>query len=710
MNSTRGTHQKSGWLRALLSAILVLVWLAVAGIGGPYFGKISEVSTNSQTDFLPASAESTQVVERQSDFFAGDTVPAILVFEADSELSDEHRSYLESLPSQLVEDGATNGQTSPVLYSEDSRAAEIIVPLPADEAPADGVETIERTLSTPPAGLTSYITGPAGFAASLGAAFAGIDGVLLLVTLAVVFVILLAVYRSPIIPIIALLTSMVALSGAIFVVWNMANAGWVMINGQVQGILLILVVGSATDYSLLYVARYREALTLHRNRFDATRAALRGSWEPIVASGGTVIAGLLCLLLSALASNKALGPIAATGIVLSMAAALTFLPAALALSGRFAFWPVRPRYQEEHRESPGGLWAKVADFVSAKPRAVWAATAAALAVCAGFALTFQAEGIRQSEIIVGQSESRDGQRVLAEHFPGGSGSPANIIISADALDAAAERLDALDSVDSLAVVAADSPSGTLPVGASAPNPLPPVFAQASPTQVEGNVLLQATLTDPADSPQAEQAVLDIRAATQSVDANALVGGETATALDSNTSAARDLKVIIPAVLVVITLILMLLLRSIAAPLLLVAATVLSFLAALGVSAIVFNHILGFPGADPTVPLYGFVFLVALGIDYTIFLMTRVREESLTLGTRAGMRKGLIVTGGVITSAGIVLAATFAALAVIPLVFMIQLAFIVAFGVLLDATVVRALLIPALVEDIGQKVWWPSKLS
>lgn len=237
-----------------------------------------------------------------------------------------------------------------------------------------------------------------------------------------------------------------------------------------------------------------------------------------------------------------------------------------------------------------------------------------------------------------------------------------------------------------------------------------MFADAKPTVSNGRVLLQATLSDPADSPAAEDTVQNIRQALDDADPAALVGGETATDIDTNTSALRDLKVIIPSVLLVITLILMLLLRSLAAPLMLVCATVLSFLAAIGVSALVFNHVLHFPGADPSVPLYGFVFLVALGIDYTIFLMTRVREETKKVGTREGMRKALVVTGGVITSAGIVLAATFAALAVIPLVFMVQLAFIVAFGVLLDATIVRALLIPALVEDAGKKVWWPSKLA
>lgn len=694
--------------RLVLAALLTLVWLALAGVGGPYFGKISEVSTNSQTDFLPATAESTQVVEAQGDFLGRDAVPALLVFEAEGELTEAHRTYLQGLAGALAD--SFEGQSSPVIYAEDQKAAELILAIPTSEDTGDTVTAIRAELeASTPEGLTGYVTGPAGFSADLVAAFAGIDGLLLGVALVLVFIILLVVYRSPLLPLLVLTSSMVALSASIFLIWHMARAGWVMINGQVQGILLILVVGAATDYSLLYVARYREALTRHPSRFEATKEAWRGSLEPILASGGTVIAGLLCLLLSELSSNKALGPVAATGILLSMLASLTFLPALLALTGRAAFWPARPLYPSRARDASAGLWARTADIVSAQPRLIWLATAALLALCAGFSATLQADGVRQSELVLGQSQAREGQEALARHFPGGSGSPAQVLLAADRLDPAVTALEALDGVSSLDVVAEGSPSGTLPLGSSAAQ-LPPAFAAASPKEVEGRVLLNVTLADPADSPEAEATIQAMRDTLASSAPGALVGGPTASAVDTIASAQRDRAVIIPVVLAVITLILMLLLRSLVAPLLLVAATVLSYLAALGVSALVFNHVFDFPGADPTVPLYGFVFLVALGIDYTIFLMTRVREEALAVGTQEGMPRGLIATGGVITSAGIVLAATFAALGVIPLIFLAQLAFIVAFGVLLDATVVRALLIPALVEDIGSKVWWPSKLA
>ena len=508
-----------------------------------------------------------------------------------------------------------------------------------------------------------------------------------------------------------LFSSVAALSGAIFVIWHLANAGVVKINGQVQGILLILVVGAATDYALLYVARYREALTRHRSRFDATVEALKNSFEPILASGGTVIAGLLCLLFSSLASNQALGPVAATGIVLSMFASLTFLPAALALLGRAAFWPALPKLDSaqgyEHKLSTG-LWARIADTVAAKPRRIWIGFALVLAIFAALSGTFHAEGVRQSDLILGASSARDGQNTLAKHFPGGSGSPANIILPADKLDETIALLDGDAGVASTAALAQDSPSGTVPVGRSAKN-LPPAFASIKPTESNGRVMLQTTLTDAPDSTAAEETVKRLRQDLHGISSEVLVGGTTATTVDTLAAAEQDRATIIPIVLAVITVILMLLLRSVLAPLILLAVTVLSYLATLGVSALLFNHVLHLPGADPTVPLYGFVFLVALGIDYTIFLMTRVREETLSVGTREGMRRGLIITGGVITSAGVVLATTFAALAVIPLIFLVQLAFIVAFGVLLDAILVRAFLVPALVEDLGGRIWWPSRL-
>ncbi|VEI51475.1 MMPL family transporter [Kocuria rosea] len=715
--------RRSRWttlLRILLPALLIVGWLAVAGVGGPYFGKISEVSTNDQSSFLPESTESTQVTRLLGEFRDSEAIPAIVLLAREGGLTAADRAWAEDAAAAVQESGLAEGQTSPLIPSEDGEAFQLVVPLPDGEVVDDVEALAERFETDRPEGLQSYVTGPAGFTADLVAGFEGIDGILLGVALAVVFVILLVVYRSPVLPVLVLLTAVFALSAAILVVYWLAANELVTISGQVQGILFILVVGAATDYSLLYTARYRDALLHHRGRADATRAALKGSVEPIVASGATVIAGLLCLLLSDLASNKALGPVASVGIVMSVLAALTFLPAVLYATGRGAFWPFRPRYDASGAErvrvvehgagtrptvEGRGVWASVARFVARAPRAIWVVTTVVLLALAGFSTQFEASGVEQSELVLGESQARDGQEALAQHFRGGSGSPAVLLVPTRSLDAAVEAVEGTEGVAGVVAVANDSPSGTLPLGEDAPPPAGP-FAGAEPMEAEGLYQLQATLSDAADSPEAEQTVRELRENLRAADAEILVGGTTATNIDTNETSIADRTLIIPVILVVITLILMLLLRSVLAPVLLILTTVVSFFTALGVSALVFNNVLDLPGADPSVPLFGFVFLVALGIDYNIFLMSRVREESLVHGTRAGILRGLTLTGGVITSAGIVLAATFAALAVIPIMFLVQLAFIVAFGVLLDALIVRSLLVPALTYDIGRAIWWP----
>ncbi|MGO1325702.1 MAG: MMPL family transporter [Brevibacterium aurantiacum] len=722
-----------------LFAVLLVAWVAIAGVGGPYFGKISEVATNDRSSFLPESAESTKAQALIDQFSDLDYVPAIVVLEDKDGLSKDSTTELEDLAERLDDEGLLAAAASPVIPSADGEALELILPVSTDTT-GDDVEQIRSIIAgtfpiataadsptgdvdSVPTSADVYVTGPGGFSADLTSAFAGIDGILLLVALIAVFVILIIVYRSPLLPVIVLFTSVAALSASIFVIWHLADAGILLINGQVQGILFILVVGATTDYSLLVVARFRDALLTERDRVRAGLAAFKGVVEPIAASGGTVIAGLLVLLLTDLASTRALGPVAAIGILVAMLAALTFLPAALMVIGRAVFWPFRPQVRTtSSAPAKKGLWTRIAEVVAKRPRIIWIGLVVLLALPLIAFPQFKASGIAQSDFVLGDSEARDGQDVLSEHFPGGSGSPTQIVVAKDQLEDAAKAVGSLGGVESMTVVAEESPSGTIaidddgqlqapqgqapqgqgaPDSTSTPPPSPP-----APTEVDGQVLLEATLTDPADSLAAESTVTDIRDAVHKVDSETLVGGETAVDLDTNTTAEADRTLAIPLILIVITIVLILLLRSLVAPLLLVALTVLSFGTALGVSALVFNHLIGFPGADPSVPLYAFVFLVALGIDYNIFLMSRVREESLRVGTRKGVLEGLVATGGVITSAGIVLAATFAALAVIPVMFLFQLAFIVTFGVLLDAILVRSLVVPALVHDIGRNVWWP----
>lgn len=700
------------FLRVLVPVLLIGAWLAAGAIGGPYFGRIAEVSSNDQASYLPASAEATEVSNLLPEFAGSDDIPAIVVAARDGGLTDDDLDALNTFAEDVADlDGVGEG-VSPAIPSEDGDAVQVIVPIAGELD--ETVAAVNGLLAELPAGVDAYVTGPAGFSADLVGAFAGIDGLLLLVAFGAVLVILIIVYRSPLLPLVVLGTAVFALSLAILVVWWLAKAGIVQINGQVQGILFILVIGAATDYALLYVSRYREALRDHERRWDATWVAIRGSIEPIAASAGTVIAGLLTLLLSDLNSNKALGPVGAIGIACALLAAMTLLPALMLAIGRVAFWPRRPKFGSAHPQVTGegarGLWARVARLIARRARPVWIISTLLLLVAAVGLTQFRADGVAQSELVLTASPARDGQAVLAEHFPGGSGSPALVVGAEGDLTELADAAAALPGVEGVDAFSDNSPTGTMPVGTDAePFPLP-TPAPLEPTVVDGRVMLQVTLTDPADSAAAEQTIRDLRDAVHAVDPDSIVGGVTAIALDTDDTSIRDRTVIIPVVLGVILLILMLLLRAIVVPVILVLSVIVSFAAAVGVAALVFDYGFGFPGADPAVPLYAFVFLVALGIDYNIFLMTRVREETLRAGPREGVLRGLAITGGVITSAGIVLAATFAALGVIPVLFLAQIAFIVAFGVLLDTIVVRSLLVPAIVYDLGRHAWWPSKLS
>ena len=724
MNPNRATAQaapqqarskRRRWARILVPALLILLWVGAGSVGGPYFGKIGEVSSNDQTAYLPSSADATLVQERLSDFRDSEAIPAVVVITGDEKLTPDQLTKLSDAVAALPET-VPNVSTdiSPLIPSKDGKAAQAFVPIEGKDTIREATTGIGDELRVAaPDGVEVFVTGPAGFTADLVNGFSGIDGILLGVALLAVFIILIVVYRSLLLPVAVLTTSLMALTVALLVNWWLAKWGLFMLSGQTQGILFILVIGAATDYSLLYVSRFREQLRMTQDRGTATRQAIRGSIEPILASGGTVIAGLLCLLLSDLKSNSSLGPVASVGIVFAMLAALTLLPAILFAFGRAAFWPRRPHYEPEavaaEHGMPTGMWARLAKRIRERPRPIWIITVLVLLVGMFGASQLDASGVPQSDLVLGASEARDGQRALGEHFPGGSGSPVYVLTPEDELRQTAQTLIDTKGVDSVAVVATDSPSGTAPVTADGVQPLgPPGTPAPAPTVSQGDVLLQATLSDAADSDAAEQTVRSIR--SELAGTSALVGGVTATAVDTNDASIHDRTLIIPVVLIVILLILMLLLRSVLAPVILIATTVLSFGTALGVAALVFNHVFDFPGADPAVPLYGFVFLVALGIDYNIFLMTRVREESIAHGTREGISRGLAITGGVITSAGLVLAATFAALAVIPILFLAQIAFIVAFGVLLDTFIVRSLLVPALATDIGRKIWWPSKLA
>ncbi|HCJ68736.1 MAG TPA: hypothetical protein DHV38_04825 [Corynebacterium casei] len=673
--------------RIASALVLVIIWFIIAGLGGPTFGKISDVSTNDRTTFLPASSESTQVSELTPEFSDSQGIPAIIAGETSDVGEVGLTERLESTEGVIQVIGPTP--------SEDSQAVQYIALI--DTESADATEVVQL-LSDEVTDDGFYVTGPAGFSADLANAFAGIDGILLLVALAAVLVILIAVYRAVLLPFIVILTAVGALCAAIVVIYYMAKADIIVLNGQSQGILSILVIGAATDYSLLMVARQREELQKQESVADALKSSWKASFGAITASAATVAIALLCLLVSDLNSNRSLGPIAATGIFFAWVAALTLLPALLYLFGRASFWPAKPKFTGEltSEQNAHKFWYKVANFVQGSPRKVWAGTLVLLFLGAAWVPLLNANGVSNSDILLSDTEAKQGQEILNEHFDAGSGSPAQIIAPEELVG---EVTGILENHSEISAVTLTSESG-------APANTPPMNLE--PNVVDGNVYIQATLNQEADSLEAQDTIAHLREEFDAFDGRVLVGGESATALDTNLTAERDLRVIVPLVLAVVLVVLIILLRAVLLPVLLLGATVISFGAAMGVSALVFNGIFNFPGADPTVPLYGFIFLVALGVDYTIFLMTRAKEDTPTMGTRKAVLHSLAVTGGVITSAGVVLAATFAALAVIPLMFMVQLAFIVAFGVLVDTFIVRTLLIPGLVLEIGPKVWWPSK--
>lgn len=712
---TRSRHPHTA-KRVGIAVAIILVWVVVFLVGGRMFSQLNDLGTNDRVQFLPSNSESTQVNAIQDDFRAQGFTYAVAVFVFDEPLDETVERLIEGDVQRIdpVEGVSIFGAT-PLIVSDDRLAAEMVIPIDASGAIDESVAGLREQLQAAvPTATAVYITGPAGFTSDIIAAFSGIDGLLLLVALGAVLIILIVVYRSPILPLIVLSTSLAALCGAVIVVSALARSETILLAGQTQGILLILVVGATTNYALLYISRYIEELRRHTSKWDATWAALRRSWPPILASGLTVIVALLVLLASQLDSNRTLGPIASIGIVFALLASFTLLPALLLWAGRSAFWPRKAIVRHTDVESGSdvlegdGAWARLARFVARRHRPIWIISSVALLVMSVGVTQLRADGSPSSEYVLGESQARDGLAVIAEHYPAGAGTPAVVIVNVENMLEATGVALAVPGVDSVRVATLGGPSpitaeGIQPFAEGAGVPLAPLV-------IDDRVLLEVTLSDAADSPAAERTVRDLREALDAVGPEVLVGGQTAIDVDANAAAIVDRTLIIPLVLVAILVLLMMLLRSVVAPLLVIGSVALSYLAALGVSAVVFNTVFGFSGADPTVPLFAFVFLIALGVDYNIFLMTRAREESVLHGPRRGILRSLVLTGGVITSAGVVLAATFAALGVLPLLFLAQIAFIVAFGVLLDTFVVRTLLVPALAYDLDRTVWWPGALS
>ncbi|MEN9698628.1 MAG: hypothetical protein RL448_583 [Actinomycetota bacterium] len=698
--------------------VVIFIWFGASGVFGPLFGSLSSVQTNDQESFLPASAESTIASREIAKFSDKNNIqlPALVLFEGDvtQEKVVAVNSWLQGISDTKIENSErtigeflTQGQPVMAYPAQDGKAILGSIPISLDAA-GEQLENKEPVLpaiiKTVRDGVAEYskesgwnvsVTGPGAILGDLFGAFGGIDSTLLLTTLGVVSIILILVYRSPVLWILPLLSAVFALSTAGGIIYMLAKANALTLSGQSQGILSVLVLGAATDYALLLISRYREELHHHESVVESMRVAYKGTFEPILASGLTVIAGLMVLLLSDLKGNQSLGPVGAIGIASSMVTILTLLPALLVVFGRWIFWPRIPQFDDKNAQLEG-FWAKVGNLVARRPKQLAISTALILVIFAGFATTLKADGLSTTQAFTGKIDSVVGQDKLLKHFPGGQGQPTQIVVkqeSADAVATAVRGIEGIAAVDYLRD------------GVEIPGqPQPPIKV------VQDAVILNATLDFAPDSEAARKLVPTIREVAKKVDASVLVGGGSAVNYDVDVAAQHDNRTIIPIVLILIALILTVLLRSILAGAVLLATVVLSYFATIGVCQLVFEHIFKFPGADTSFPLFAFIFLVALGIDYNIFLMTRVREESIKRGTREGVIRGLTVTGGVITSAGIVLAATFAVLGVLPLVFLAELGFAVGFGVLLDTIVVRSLLVPSIVRVAGKKIWWPSKLE
>ena len=707
--------------------VVVAVWLiGLSGIlAADLPTKFSDAEENESTSFLPGDAESTKALEITERLNRGEVAPTVVVYRREGGLSRADRAKIAADVGRL--NGATRKyeNTTPFGNPENPRArtpfqvsrdgttalvANQIKGTGDGEDIIDPVEDYRELVSDPGGGLQAKVAGPAGISADAIKVFEGINGTLLLVAGTLVLVLLILIYRSPIFWIFPMLAVIFGELSSRGFGYGLTELG-VTVNGQSSSILSVLVLGAGTDYALLLVARYREELRRHQDKHEAMALALRSAGPAIFASGLTVCAALLSLTLAEVNGTAGLGPVGAMGVAVAMLVMLTFLPAVLVIVGRRRFWPFVPAGPEgvepplvripgltamfdrvaaratrgrEVADSTHGAWRRVGQRVARRPGRIALGAAATLVVMSLGLLNFST-GLTQGNSFRGEVESVQGQELIAQAFPRGQSAPTDIVLR--------DR----SQVAEVARAAAAVP------GVSA---VPPRAVNAGPEGVQ----LAAFLRFDPYSTEAFEVIPDLRAAVKRVAPTALVGGPTAVEHDLREASTTDTVRLVPLALVIVFLILVVLLRAIVAPLFLIGTVVLSFAAALGVGAIVFDVVFGFPGSDAGLPLFAFIFLVALGVDYNIFLMARVREEAHRHGTREGMLRGLAVTGGVITSAGIVLAGTFAVLGVLPLVFLTELGFVIAFGVLLDTFLVRSVLVPAITFLLGPKIWWPSQLA
>ena len=677
-------RQIAGSLTGRVTKWFVLAFwlLAVVGAGG-FASKLMDVQNNEASSWLPESAESTRALEKLEPFQDPNAIATVVVYEDTEGLSEAAIAEATEHAAELANLNGVEGEVLGPQVSEDGQAMQTLVTFNFGangwmEMP-DVAEEVKDIAAVD--GVDVYISGAGGQAADASEVFEGIDGTLLYATLGVVILILLFTYRSPVLWLLPIICAGVALTVSQGLIYFLAKYADLTVNGQSQAILTILVVGAGTDYAQLLVARYREELRRHADRHEAMAFALHRAAPAILASAATVVAGLLCLLLAEMNSTAGLGPVTAVGVGVTFLVMVTLLPALLVIVGRWIFWPKRPAYGSAE-PTQTGVWASIGRRIAVRPRRVWVLTTVVLAIACLGLFRLDTAGLATEDSYTKDFQSITGQQVLAEHGLVDASNTVMVVANADSANAVREAMTGIEGVG--------EPS--------------------EPVVQDGVAFVQATVAGDVASTEAFDRVEEVRDRVHPVDgADALVGGWSAIYLDTKVASSRDNLVIIPIVLLVVLLILILLLRALASPLILLATVVLSFGAALGISALLFEYVFGFAGSDPGFPLFAFVFLVALGIDYNIFLMTRAREESIERGTREGVLVALTTTGGVITSAGLVLAATFLVLGTIPLVFLAELGIAVALGILLDTLIVRSVLVTALNLDLGPAIWWPAKL-
>jgi putative drug exporter of the RND superfamily len=657
--------------------LVLVVWLAAAIVATPLAEKLGDVERDDAASFLPGGFQSTQVAQMlEPDPDRPQALTAVVVYHRDGALTDADRAAIAADHHQVT----SVGTPTAVQYSADGAAALFTVDFqPAgkdDDTVQRGVEGLRALVGkAPPAGLRVQVAGAAGLDVDNDAG--DVDAALLLTSVAIVAVLLLLTYRSPLLWLVPLVAAVFAVQVARGVAYGLARGG-LAVTELSTAILIVLVFGAATDYALLLLHRYREELAAYADRHEALAEALRRTAPALLASAATVSAGLLCLLFARLAGLAGLGPVAAAGIVVALLAMLTLLPAILAITGRWLLWPRAPRPGKPRGATTHRIWGRLANGVTRRPRPAAAAITLLLAAGALGLATLHTSADPLDKVPPG-TESAAGQRIIADHFPPGISAPLTIV-----LPAGASTVDAVSAAKAAPHVAAAEPGEA----------------------VQGRPTLKVELDVDPYGAEAADTVRQLRGKLP----DALVGGSPAVQMDYREAAVRDTWTVAPLVLAAVTIILGLLLHSLVAPLMLIATVVLSFVAALGVSSLVFTHGLGYGGVAGDLVIYVFVFLVALGVDYNIFLMERVREQHRHAPTTVAMRQGLAATGGVITAAGLVLAGTFSALAQLPDVTVAQVGIAVAIGVLIDAFIVRTILVPALVTLLGERTWWPNRLA